>query len=147
MDELIAAVGEVGARLVGLHAHVGSGVMDGKSWVKTARVLSSLLDRRDPSTGALLLPDIQWIDVGGGLGVPVHQGDAALDLHEVNASLQPFAEALAARPRPVELHMEPGRFVVSESGVLVTTVTQVRTKGAFRFVGVDAGMSQAAARV
>ena len=37
--------------------------------------------------------------------------------------------------------MEPGRYMVSEAGVLLLHVTQVRTKGGYRFVGVDSGMN------
>ena len=40
-----------------------------------------------------------------------------------------------------QLHMEPGRYMVSEAGVLLLHVTQVRTKGGFRFVGADSGMN------
>lgn len=47
----------------------------------------------------------------------------------------------ALRNTVLQLHMEPGRFLVSQAGALLVHVTQVRTKGAFRFVGVSTGMN------
>ena len=44
-------------------------------------------------------------------------------------------------PASLQLRMEPGRYLVSESGVLLADVTQVRFKGPIQFVGISAGMN------
>ncbi len=82
-------------------------------------------------------PEVEWLDLGGGLGVPSRPGQPALDLERVERGL---AGLRSARPR-LELRLEPGRYIVSEAGVLVAPVTQVRVKNGVRFVGVAAGMN------
>ncbi|MEO1230693.1 MAG: bifunctional aspartate kinase/diaminopimelate decarboxylase [Myxococcota bacterium] len=123
------AADAVGAKVVGLHAHVGSGILDPEAWSRTGRILATLEE---------LFPDLQWINVGGGLGVVERPGQAPLDLGRVEASL---AQLKGSLRKPVELRMEPGRYLVSEAGVLLTPVTQVRSKGDVRFIGSATGMN------
>ncbi len=118
-----------GARLVGLHAHLGSGILDPSAWAGVGRALASLADGAGPS--------LRWIDLGGGLGVPERPGQHPLDLAALEASLEPVAAALG----DVELRLEPGRYLVAEAGVLLAPVTQVRGKGELVLVGVSTGMN------
>jgi diaminopimelate decarboxylase/aspartate kinase len=122
------AAAEIGATIVGLHAHVGSGILDASAWPATGKSLAPLLD---------LLPDVEWIDLGGGLGVPERPGQSALDLDEIERLLAELRGGLGGR----RLRLEPGRFFVSEAGVLLAPVTQVRRKGDTRFIGVATGMN------
>ncbi|MCC6171269.1 MAG: bifunctional aspartate kinase/diaminopimelate decarboxylase [Gammaproteobacteria bacterium] len=128
MDELIRLTEAAGARIVGLHAHVGSGIFDLESWADTGRQLAALLPR---------LPQVRAIDVGGGLGVPDRAGKPALDLARLDARLAEIRRELGA----VELWLEPGRYVVAESGVLLARVTQTKRKGASGYVGIATGMN------
>lgn len=118
---------ELDARIVGLHAHVGSGILDPRAWIETARFLAD---------SACRFPECRVLDLGGGLGVREHPEDEPLDLGALASGL---SEVRMAHPRQ-ELWLEPGRFLVAEAGVLLATVTQVKEKQATRFVGVDAGM-------
>jgi diaminopimelate decarboxylase/aspartate kinase len=117
-----------GARIVGLHAHLGSGIRDAGVWARTASMLAGL-------GGGL--PGLRWIDVGGGLAVTERPGQKPLDLAGMESALA------RVRPLPagVELRLEPGRYLVSEAGVLLAPVTQVRDKGGVRFAGVATGMN------
>lgn len=131
LDEMAAfaeAAAAAGARVVGLHAHVGSGILDPAAWARTGEALARLLP---------LFPDLAWVDLGGGLGVPQRPGDAPLDLAALDAALAPVAAALPG----IELRLEPGRYLVSEAGVLLAPVTQVRRRGGLAFVGVATGMN------
>ena len=117
-----------GARVVGLHAHIGSGIDTPDAWAQTAVFLATLTDP---------FPDVRYVDVGGGLGVSERQGTPPLDLAAV-------AEHLAAvkRAHPAfELWMEPGRYLVARAGVLLARVTQVKQKGSAAYVGVATGMN------
>ena len=69
---------KAGARIVGLHAHTGSGVLDPGRWLDTGRQLLRPLER---------FPDVRQVDVGGGLGVPEKPGQARLDLRALDAVL------------------------------------------------------------
>ncbi len=134
LDALWEAACTARARVVGLHAHVGSGILDPEAWQGTAATLSSLLDG---------FPDARWLDLGGGLGVVERPGQEPLDLHRLEVGLASFLRALhtAWPERDLTLRMEPGRFLVSEGGVLLAPVTQVRSKGRVRFVGLATGMN------
>ena len=128
LDDLAALAGAAGCRVVGLHAHVGSGVRDAHAWTDTARFLAAVAAR---------FPDVTVLDLGGGLGVPEKPGQTPLDLAALDGAL---ATVRAEHPR-LDIWLEPGRYLVAEAGVLLTTVTQLKTKGPQRYVGVDAGMN------
>ncbi|MDX1569895.1 MAG: bifunctional aspartate kinase/diaminopimelate decarboxylase [Xanthomonadales bacterium] len=116
-------------RIVGLHAHTGSGVMHPDAWERTLRVLGEWLPR---------FPDVRHVDVGGGLGVPDKQDDLPLDLDALGRGLARVRDEL---PEGVEIWIEPGRYLVAESGVLLLRVTQLKGKGDVRYVGVASGMN------
>ncbi len=126
--EVAEVAGAVGAAIVGLHAHVGSGILDPAAWARVADDLAGVRER---------FPRLRWIDAGGGLGVPERPGQDPIDLEALDAALALVARTLDG----VALRMEPGRYLVSEAGVLLAPVTQVRRKGALRFVGVATGMN------
>ncbi|MFN2333867.1 MAG: bifunctional aspartate kinase/diaminopimelate decarboxylase, partial [Wenzhouxiangellaceae bacterium] len=115
--------------ICGLHAHTGSGIMHPDNWHRTFETLSEAA--RD-------LPDVEVIDLGGGLGVPDREAELPLDLAALGAGI----EALKSRlDRPLKIWLEPGRFLVSQAGVLVARVTQLKGKGDIRYVGIATGMN------
>jgi diaminopimelate decarboxylase/aspartate kinase len=128
MEELRDLVEGSGARVIGLHAHTGSGILSADNWQRTGEQLLELGE---------LFPEVRYIDVGGGLGVPERPGQAALDMNRLDAALAKIKTACGER----ELWLEPGRFVVAQAGVLVGVVTQTKGKGDIRYVGISAGMN------
>ena len=119
---------KLGVRVVGLHAHLGSGILDAELWCETAVELAALAES---------FPDVQALNLGGGLGIPERPGEPGLDLAALAAGL---ATVKRAHPR-FQFWLEPGRYLVAQAGVLLTRVTQLKGKGAQRYLGVDAGMN------
>lgn len=118
----------LGLRVMGLHAHLGSGILDAELWSETAAELAAL---------AGSFPDVRVLNLGGGLGIAERPGEPGLDLAALDAGL-----AAVKRAHPgFELWLEPGRFLVAHAGVLLARVTQVKGKGSLRYLGVDAGMN------
>jgi bifunctional diaminopimelate decarboxylase / aspartate kinase len=117
-----------GARITGLEAHVGSGVFDVTSWEHTARVLAQ---------AARGLEHVRVIDVGGGLGVPERPDQPGVDLAQLDTLLM----SVRAEHPQLEVWLEPGRYFVAAAGVLLARVTQLKSKGGVRFVGVATGMN------
>jgi len=111
----------------GLHAHLGSGVLDPKHWGEVYSQLASLAER---------IGSVAFLNIGGGLGVPSHPGEAPLDMAALDRVLR---EVKAAYPH-YQLWMEPGRYLVADAGVLLARVTQTKGKGSLRYLGVDTGM-------
>lgn len=128
LDALSHLVDKAGARVVGLHAHAGSGIKQPENWKETALYLATCAER---------FPDATILDVGGGLGVPEKPGQPGLDLDAVD---QLLLEVKAAHPR-FQVWLEPGRFLVARAGVLLAKVTQAKQKGDMRYLGVDTGMN------
>ncbi len=128
LDEVLAAAEAAGARITGLHAHIGSGVFDASHWRTVYAQLAAIADG---------IGSIESIDVGGGLGVPYEPDAPDFDLVGYAAAL---AELKQAYPQ-YALWIEPGRFLVAESGVLLARVTQVVEKSGVRRVGLAAGMN------
>ncbi len=127
LDAFLALAARHGARVTGLHAHLGSGVLDAAHWSEVLAQLASLADRID---------SVAVLNIGGGLGVPAHPGEAELDLAELDRRL---GEVRLAYPQ-YRVRMEPGRFLVAQAGVLLARVTQTKAKGQVSYLGVDAGM-------
>jgi len=119
---------ELGVRIVGLQAHVGSGIFDVTNWEHTARQLADIAQH---------FTDVKVIDVGGGLGVPERSDQPGVDLQKLDTLLT----AVRAEYPRLEFWMEPGRYLVAAGGVLLARVTQLKSKGEVRYVGVTTGMN------
>ena len=112
----------------GLHAHLGSGVLDAAHWGEVYAQLASLAER---------IGSVAFLNIGGGLGVPAHPGEARLDIEALDRVL---SEVKSAYPQ-YQLWMEPGRYLVADAGVLLARVTQQKGKAQLRYLGIDTGMN------
>ncbi|HEY0335467.1 MAG TPA: bifunctional aspartate kinase/diaminopimelate decarboxylase [Stenotrophomonas sp.] len=128
VDEFVDVARALGTSIVGLHAHLGSGVESGQHWRLMFDELAGFARR---------IGTVETIDIGGGLPIPYSADDEPFDLERWAAGL---AEVRAVHPA-FRLAVEPGRFLVAESGVLLTRVTQVIEKDGVHRVGLDAGMN------
>jgi diaminopimelate decarboxylase/aspartate kinase len=128
MDELERLVKAADAKVVGLHAHTGSGVFSVDNWKSVGDTLTALTQR---------FRAVRVVDLGGGLGVPERIGQQGVVLPEFGATL---AALKAAHPQ-LTLWIEPGRYLVAEAGVLLAQVTQLKGKGDVHYVGVATGMN------
>jgi diaminopimelate decarboxylase/aspartate kinase len=127
LAEVSAVLQAQGSRVIGLHAHTGSGVINAAVWREQLDRFLEILPQ---------FPDVRVLDLGGGLGVPDRRGEPGFDLARLDELL---TEALA--PHDVEVWLEPGRYVVAESGVLLARVTQLKRKGQYDYLGVSTGMN------
>jgi diaminopimelate decarboxylase len=133
----LAAVNQHGLQLVGLHMHIGSGV-DYGHLAQVGQAMVGLV-RETVAAGH----DLHAISAGGGLSIPYREGDAGIDVDHYFGlwdAARREAEALAGHPLTLEL--EPGRYLVAESAVLLAEVRAVKNAGANRFVLVDAGFNE-----
>lgn len=115
-------------KIIGLHAHSGSGILTPQLWQQTALLLASIAEQ---------FPSAKIINLGGGLGIVEKPGQQPLDLTQLDSLLA----AVKARYPHLTFWLEPGRYYVAESGVLLAKVTQCKTKGRTQFVGIETGMN------
>ncbi len=128
-----------GVERFGIHMHVGSGVLDVKPFVLALEKLLSIAKRVREQVGV----EFEFIDVGGGLGVPYKPEDNALDITQF------FDTVLTLFKRRINDYrlgapffcVEPGRYIVCDAAVLLTKVNTVKTTPFKKFVGVDAGFN------
>ncbi len=128
INAFVREVRALGGRITGIHAHLGSGIDHPKHWRGVYAELAAIADG---------VGTVDTIDLGGGLTIPYKPEDLPFDLE---AWAQGLAEIKAAWPR-YRLAIEPGRFLVAESGALLVRVTQVVDKLGTRRVGLDGGMN------
>lgn len=133
LGEALDCIRAHGLHLVGVHMHIGSGV-DYAHLEQVAQAMVELVGRLDM--------DIEAFSIGGGLSVPYRDGDTPVDI-------QRYARTWAAAKSQIEtmlghgvrMEIEPGRFLLAESGYLVTEVRAVKQMGGNRFIMVDAGFN------
>lgn len=127
-------------RLVGLHCHIGSQIMDEGSFQAAARVMMQFYARL---VHELELP-MDELNIGGGIAIRYQPGDAppSIEYHlqDLTQELQRLSEELNVEP-PV-LCDEPGRSIIGEAGVTLYTVQSVKhIPGVRNYAGLDGGMT------
>ncbi len=133
LDEALRLVEKYRLDLVGLHMHIGSGA----DFEHLRRVCDAMVTQ----VRAVGL-DLRAISGGGGLPIPYRESDSQFDtasLHRLwDGARKQIEESLGHR---VSLEIEPGRFLVAESGVLVATVLASKRMDSTRFLLADAGFN------
>lgn len=128
-----------GVKRFGIHMHIGSGIMDAAPYLKAGERLLEIASKINIKLGI----SFDFINFGGGMGVPYKPEERELDLEAFSSKLvemfkSKLDECLLGEP---ELWIEPGRFVVAEAGVLLTRVNALKQVSHKKFVGVDAGFN------
>jgi len=123
----VAASG--GLRVTGLHMYAGTNNH------RAARFLGCVDRLLDAALG---LPDLEYVNLGGGYGVGYREGEPDLDVHAIGREVARRLRGLSQRRgRAIRLVVEPGRVLVASAGSLLMTVVSVKHRGGRRYVGVD----------
>ena len=126
-----AAAGNL--RVVGVHCHIGSGVLEAERFVQAVTNLLTVARR---------FPGLEQVNFGGGIGIPYRREQRELAVDRLGALLtaeyERFCAEYGARPA---LCLEPGRFLVARSGTLLCRVTAVNQARKYLFVGTDSGFN------
>jgi diaminopimelate decarboxylase len=133
LDEAMRLVEKYRLDLIGLHMHIGSGT----DFEHLKQVCEAMVEQV-----RALGVDVRAISGGGGLPIPYREGDRPFDTAALHA-LWDAARGRVARlvGHDVSLEIEPGRYLVGESGVLVAEIRAVKRTGSNRFLLVDAGFN------
>lgn len=137
LQAALQAVADNQLQLVGLHMHIGSGVDYGH----LEQVCGAMVDLVAATRAAG--HDLQAISAGGGLSIPYRNGDARIDTtHYFGLWDAARRKAQEIVGHALHLELEPGRFLVAESGVLLGEVRAVKNAGHNHFVLVDTGFNE-----
>ncbi|MBO3086377.1 diaminopimelate decarboxylase family protein [Cellulomonas fengjieae] len=144
MCALLAVLARPELRLLGIHSHIGSQILDPSGFEVAARAVLTLRAQLAERTGVL----VDEVDLGGGYGIAYLPGEVALDpdriAKDIAASVQGSARDLGT-PLP-RFSIEPGRAIVGPAGLTLYTVGTVKPvridDGRVRtYVSIDGGMS------
>jgi diaminopimelate decarboxylase len=82
--------------------------------------------------------DLDFIDIGGGIGVPYRPNEPEMDVNELGMNL---TEMILEETDVRTIVVEPGRYIVCDSTILLTRCVDVKDAGIKKYVGVDAGFN------
>ena len=118
---------ESGIEHFGIHMMTGSCILDEAYFEKLVQTIEMIAENIEKKVGI----KFEWMDIGGGIGVAYEPFEKNLNLKNIGEKIKNIKKSNAI------LVLEPGRYIVAESGTLLTTVTTVNDY----FIGVDAGMT------
>lgn len=130
-DAVLSLAKRYDLKIIGLHQHIGSGILDTNVLWQAIQVL---LDASEA------FPNVQFLNFGGGLGIPYRPTETPLDFTNFEVSIVEPLLAYHNEAPHVEFWFEPGRFLVAESGTLLTRVNTVKANPTRTFAGTDSGM-------
>jgi len=134
------ASGMKNVEIVGIHSHIGSQILDSSPFEVEAEKLMALVARIKRELDISL----QFVNLGGGLGVSYKPDDRALPPEKLASRVVPIIRRVVEErrlERPT-LVFEPGRYIVADAGVLLTTVGYCKSRpGMPDWVAADAGMN------
>jgi len=123
----------------GIHMHIGSGILNIEPYSLAVEKLLSIAKRVHDEVGI----EFEFIDIGGGLGIPYKPEDKDLDLTEFSDKIVTLFKAKVKEyglGKPF-LCVEPGRYLVCDASILLTSVNTVKQTPSKKFVGVDSGFN------
>ena len=122
-------------KLVGINQHIGSLFLEETAYIASAELLCKL---------ALQFEGIEFIDFGGGFGIPYmkQDGQHRLELaplgEKLDELINDFTQKYAKR---ITFNIEPGRYIVAECGILLGTVYALKDHAGIDYVGTDLGFN------
>lgn len=126
-------VSSTGMHVNGLHMHTGSDILDVNVFLKGAEMLLESAEH---------FKDLDFIDFGSGFKIPYKPGDIGTDIDELGKKLSKRFNAFCKDyGKELELWFEPGKFIVSESGVFLAKVNVLKQTTATVFAGIDSGLN------
>ena len=123
-----------GTKIIGLHMHTGSDILDPDVFLRGAEILFNIADG---------FPDLKSIDFGSGFKVAYKEGDICTDIEELGAKISKrFNEFCKERGgEELTLMFEPGKFLVSEAGYFLVAVNVVKQTLSSVFAAVNTGLN------
>lgn len=133
LPHLMRVLEATGLRVSGLHMHTGSDILDVEVFLNACELLFDT---------ALHFPDLEYLDFGSGFKVPYKPDDISTDIEEfgerIGARFQSFCSQYG---RDLTLIFEPGKYLVSESGVFLARTNVIKTTVSTVFAGLDTGFN------
>jgi diaminopimelate decarboxylase len=135
IPEIKRIAGKYNLKIIGINQHIGSLFMEGDAYLQSTGNILSIAKQFD---------DLEFIDLGGGFGIPYRKqaSQPRLDLKELGEKLSGVIHNwLKEYEKEIEFKIEPGRYIVAESGILLGKVNAVKTNYKTKYIGTDIGFN------
>jgi diaminopimelate decarboxylase len=137
MDRIIKTYGralELGFRPKGIHAHTGSGGKGTGPLIDAVAVLTELTNEIKDEHGL----ELEFINMGGGMGVPYRPNEPEENIEELADAV---TDMILNETSVKTVALEPGRYIVCDTTILLTRCVDVKQSGIKNYIGVDAGFN------
>jgi len=121
--------------IAGISIHIGSQITNTAPYAKAFAILSKLCDEVEEYLGR----DLDYVDLGGGIGVSYREQDTTISLKEYAALVKKYFHSSQRKMKKILL--EPGRSLIANAGALVSEVVYSKERGSHRTLILDAGMN------
>jgi diaminopimelate decarboxylase len=135
ISEVKRIIKEYNLKLIGINQHIGSLFMDGEAYLQSTGNILSI---------ARQFEDLEFIDLGGGFGIPYKKqsNQPRLDLKELGRKLSEVIHSWVKEyGKDIEFKIEPGRYIVAESSILLGKVYAIKTNYNIKYIGTDLGFN------
>lgn len=130
---------KAGVKKFGIHMHIGSGILNTEPFALALDKLLGIVKMIHDHVGI----NFEFVDMGGGLGVPYRPEEPELDIACFSDILLSLFKKRAREwglGEPI-FCVEPGRYLVADASVLLTKVNTIKENPCKKYVGVDAGFN------
>lgn len=133
LPAIVQLMQQYNIHIAGLHNHTGSEIKDVEVFMKVSSVFLEMIPH---------FPELQFLDMGGGFKVPYKDADEGTDIQLLANEIMAFKKTIAdTYQRNFQIWFEPGKFMVSEAGYLLTRVNVIKQTNTATFVGIDTGFN------
>ena len=133
LNDIVRIMQQYQIHIAGLHVHTGSEIKDVAVFMKVTDVFFELVPH---------FPELQFLDLGGGFKVPYQDGEEGTDIQLLAKEILAFEQKIEQTyQRSFQVWFEPGKYLVSEAGYLITSVNVLKETSATIFVGVNSGFN------
>ena len=111
-----------------LSVHIGSQILDHNPYAKMLNVISKIIKKVNFN--------FDFIDLGGGMGISYNDNSKKLDLNKYNIAIKKFLKIHKSK-----IIFEPGRYIIGNTGILISKIIYIKKSGKKNFVILDAAMN------
>ena len=124
---------DLGFKPTGIHAHIGSGGQSVEPFIDEASVLAEIINQLADAG----IP-LDFVDIGGGIGVPYKPNEEEMDLQEMACEV---TDVFQQETDVKKIILEPGRYIICDATILLTRCVDVKDAVTKKYIGVDAGFN------
>lgn len=133
LSDIIRIMQQYQIHIAGLHVHTGSEIKDVAVFMKVTDVFFDLVPH---------FPELRFLDLGGGFKVPYKDGEDGTDIQLLAKEILAFEQKIEQTyQRTFQVWFEPGKYLVSEAGYMLTSVNVLKETTVTTFAGVNSGFN------